>query len=42
MLANMLGGWQISGARCFRTGTPFSVLRNNDIAGVGDGAFPSR
>ena len=33
------GGWQISGATFFRTGTPFSVLRTNDIAGVGDGAF---
>jgi Carboxypeptidase regulatory-like domain len=38
-LHNLLGGWQISGATFFRTGTPFSVLRTNDIAGVGDGAF---
>jgi hypothetical protein len=38
-LKNLLGGWQISGASFFRTGTPFSVLRTNDIAGVGDGAF---
>jgi hypothetical protein len=36
---NLLGGWQISGATWFRTGTPFSVLRTNDIAGVGDGGF---
>ena len=36
---NLLGGWQISGSSFFRTGTPFSVLRTNDIAGVGDGAF---
>ncbi len=39
MVKNLLGGWQISGASFFRTGTPFSVLRTNDIAGVGDGAF---
>ncbi|HJU44336.1 MAG TPA: carboxypeptidase regulatory-like domain-containing protein [Vicinamibacterales bacterium] len=39
LLKVLLGGWQISGASFFRTGTPFSVLRTNDIAGVGDGAF---
>jgi hypothetical protein len=39
LMRNLLGGWQISGATFFRTGTPFAVLRNNDIAGVGDGAF---
>lgn len=39
LLRNLLGGWQVSGASFFRTGTPFSVLRTNDIAGVGDGAF---
>ena len=39
LLKNLLGGWQISGASFFRTGTPFSVVRTNDIAGVGDGAF---
>jgi hypothetical protein len=39
LLKNLLGGWQISGASFFRSGTPFSVLRTNDIAGVGDGAF---
>jgi hypothetical protein len=39
LLRNLLGGWQISGATFFRTGTPFAVLRNNDIAGVGDGGF---
>jgi hypothetical protein len=36
---NLLGGWQISGATFMRTGTPVSVTRNNDIAGVGDGGF---
>jgi hypothetical protein len=36
---NMLGGWQISGATFLRSGEPFSVLRTNDIAGVGDGGF---
>ena len=39
LMRNLLGGWQVSGATFFRTGTPFSVLRSNDIAGVGDGAF---
>jgi Carboxypeptidase regulatory-like domain len=34
-----LGGWQISGATFMRSGTPLSVLRTNDIAGVGDGGF---
>ena len=39
LMHNLLGGWQVSGATFFRTGTPFAVLRNNDIAGVGDGGF---
>ena len=39
LMRNLLGGWQVSGATFFRTGTPFSVLRTNDIAGVGDGGF---
>jgi hypothetical protein len=39
MMRNLLGGWQVSGATFFRTGTPFAVLRGNDIAGVGDGGF---
>ena len=39
LLKNMLGGWQVSGASFFRTGTPFSVTGTNDIAGVGDGNF---
>ena len=38
-LKNALGGWQVSGATFFRTGTPFAVSRTNDIAGVGDGNF---
>jgi hypothetical protein len=38
MMAKMLGGWQISGASFFRTGTPFSITRSNDIAGVGEGS----
>src|SRR5204863_824056 len=38
-LKNALGGWQVSGASFFRTRTPFSVTRTNDIAGVGDGNF---
>ncbi|HXG57333.1 MAG TPA: hypothetical protein VNJ03_18275, partial [Vicinamibacterales bacterium] len=39
LLQNILGGWQISGATFYRSGTPFSITRPNDIAGVGDGGF---
>jgi hypothetical protein len=39
LMASILGGWQISGASFFRSGTPFSVTRTDDIAGVGDGGF---
>ncbi len=39
LMRNLLGGWQVSGATFFRTGTPFAVLRNDDAAGVGDGGF---
>jgi hypothetical protein len=37
MLHNLLGGWQVSGATFYRTGTPLSVVNTaNDIAGVGE------
>ncbi len=39
LLQNLLGGWQISGAGFMRTGTPFSITRNDDRAGVGDGSI---
>jgi hypothetical protein len=40
LLKNIAGGWQISGASFFRTGTPFSVVQGGtDIAGVGDANF---
>jgi hypothetical protein len=39
LMKNLLGGWQISGASFFRTGTPFSVLVTSDRAGVGDAGF---
>jgi hypothetical protein len=39
LLKNLLGGWQISGATFMRSGRPVSVVRTNDIAGVGDGGF---
>jgi hypothetical protein len=39
LLKNLLGGWQISGATFFRTGTPFSVITTTDTAGVGDAGF---
>ncbi len=38
LMKNLLGNWQISGSSFFRTGTPFSITRTNDIAGVGDGS----
>ena len=34
LLQNLLGGWQISGATFMRTGTPFSITRTDDIAGI--------
>jgi hypothetical protein len=37
LLHNLLGGWQISGSTFLQSGTPFSITRTNDIAGVGDG-----
>jgi hypothetical protein len=36
LLGNLAGGWQISGAVFLRTGTPFSITRGDDTAGVGD------
>lgn len=37
-----LGGWQISGITQFQTGTPCTVVSNNDYAGVGqDGNWDS-
>jgi hypothetical protein len=38
VMKSALGGWQISGATFMRTGTPFSITRTNDIAGVGEGS----
>ena len=38
LTGKLLGGWQLSGASFFRTGTPFSITRTNDIAGVGEGS----
>ena len=40
LMKNLLGGWQVSGASFFRSGTPFSITRGNDIAGVGGGDQP--
>jgi hypothetical protein len=37
LMHNLLGGWQVSGATFYRTGTPNSVVQTaNDIAGVGE------
>jgi hypothetical protein len=38
LIKSALGGWQISGATFARTGTPFTITRTNDIAGVGEGS----
>ena len=38
LLGNILGGWQVSGVTWIQSGTPFSVTRTNDIAGVGEGS----
>jgi hypothetical protein len=37
-MKSALGGWQISGATFLRSGTPFSITRTDDIAGVGEGS----
>jgi hypothetical protein len=37
LMHNLLGGWQVSGATFYRSGTPNSVTQSaNDIAGVGE------
>ena len=38
VLGLIAGGWQVSGATFYRTGTPFSIARNDDKAGVGPGS----
>ena len=38
VMKSALGGWQISGATFMRSGTPFSITRTDDIAGVGEGS----
>jgi hypothetical protein len=38
IVKSALGGWQISGATFARTGTPFSITRTDDKAGVGEGS----
>lgn len=38
MVRNTLGGWRITGTAQFETGTPFSVWRSDDYAGVGTGS----
>jgi hypothetical protein len=40
LAGRMLGGWEISGATQFQTGTPCGIGTNNDFAGVGEwGSF---
>ena len=39
LLQNLLGGWQISGAAFMRTGTPFTITRTDDRAGIGDSSI---
>ena len=38
LMRNLLGGWQISGATFIQSGTPFSITRTDDKAGVGEGS----
>ena len=38
LLGAIAGGWQVSGATFLRSGTPFSITRNDDKAGVGTGS----
>lgn len=38
LMRNLLGGWQISGATFVQSGTPFSITRTDDKAGVGEGS----
>jgi hypothetical protein len=40
ILREALGGWQLTQADQFQTGTPFSVATSSDIAGVGTGGGP--
>ena len=35
LAGKLLGGWQVSGITQFQTGTPLSIVRNNDYAGTG-------
>ncbi len=35
-MKKILGGWQLSGVTFFQSGRPFSVMRGDDVAGVGD------
>jgi hypothetical protein len=40
LMHNILGGWQVSGATFYRTGTPFSIgTVATDFAGVGDASI---
>ena len=40
LMGKLLGGWEISGAMQFQTGTPCGIGTNNDFAGVGEfGSF---
>jgi hypothetical protein len=38
LMRNTIGGWTISGANQFSSGTPFSVRQNVDYAGIGPGS----
>ena len=42
LLKKLLGGWQVSGVTFLRSGTPFTIPRADDVAGVGDTASASR
>jgi hypothetical protein len=38
LIRNTIGGWTLSGANQFASGTPFSVRQNIDYAGIGPGS----
>jgi len=38
MVRSVVGGWQITGVSQFETGTPFSVMKSVDYAGIGAGS----
>src|SRR5262249_49079391 len=38
LAGKVLGGWTVSGVSQFQTGSPFSIVTGDDVAGVGPGS----